>query len=738
MQELASRYLHLMPDVSTPNDPQVPFYSSVTCEKIRHGAELGTQYWVDNLTSPVRFSTAVNKILLDEPGRKTFVEIGPHGSLAGPVRQILKAASATNAEYTSVLTRSHDSHASLLRALGELWSGNHSLDLSAVFGTGGTFLTDLPLYPWHYEEPLWNESRLAREWRLREFPHHDILGSRVLESSTDHAPSWRNLLRADVVPWVKDHEIAGDVVFPGVGYAAMAGEAVRQLAGARDFTVRRVSISAAMILARDAAALEVVTQMHRMQLTSSSESSWYSFSVSSHQNGGWLRHASGEVRAGQGVERRLTAAPDIASLPRLVSAKAWYRKFRSMGIEYGPRFLGLRDMTADTREPQLVASVTNDVRDGESPYAIHPAALDCILQAVAPAVSHGLTRRMGAVGIPSYIEEMYVSPPASPEMTIHVVASDSPRTAYTANAEVVSNGELVARVKGVQMSFIGDSGNDAEEDLHAAVELEWKEDISLMDPAPLIRQSKNRQDVHALLDRFSTICMLETNHRLTGISPTRPHLEKYCDWLSSIAAEITAGRYSPQGEDNPIDNMNSQGRENTIAALHAQLMQTEAHAAAEAIHRITSDCISICEGTSDALALLLDDNVLHDLYDFMQNSDYATFLDLVAHQRPNTKILEIGAGTGGTTATILPAFQSAYGERMYSSYTYTDVSAGFFPAARERFKGYDSVEYAVLDISKNPLEQGFEPESFDFIVACNVSSPAMKDAKLCPLPRFSC
>lgn len=725
MKELASQYLHLMPDVSTPKDPQVSFYSSVTCEKISHGAELGTQYWVDNLTSPVRFSTAVDKILL-EPGRKTFVEIGPHSSLAGPVRQIFKAANATNAEYTSVLSRGQDSHASLLRALGELWSLNHSLDLGAIIGTdGGTFLPDLPLYPWHYEEALWNESRLAREWRLREFPHHDILGSRVLES-TEHAPSWRNLLRLDVVPWIKDHEIAGDIVFPGVGYVAMAGEAVRQLTtgGAGDFTARRVHIRAAMILNQDdAAALEVVTQLHRIPLTSAAESSWYAFSISSHQGGGWLKHASGEVRAGQGPERGLTV-PEIVPLPRLASAKAWYRKFRAMGIEYGPRFIGLRDITAGTtQEAQLVASVTDDVSEGESAYAIHPATLDCVLQAVAPAVSRGLTRRMGAVGIPSYIGEMYVRPPASPEITMRVTASESPRNAYIGDAVAVSGGELVVRVEGVQMSFIGDSGGDDEEDLHAAVELEWKEDINLMDPAPLIRQAKDRGEVHALLDRFAAVCMLETSHRLAGTIPTRSHLEKYRDWLSSVAAELTAGTYSSPEEDGKAASMDSTSRENTIASLHAQLMQTEAHAAAEAIHRITKACASIFDGTTDVLGLLLEGNVLHDLYDFMQNSDYSNFLELEAHKKPNLRILEIGAGTGGTTATVLPALQSAYGERMYSSYTYTDVSSGFFPAAKERFKGHAAVEYAVLDISKDPLEQGFEPESFDFIVACNVSHP---------------
>lgn len=719
MRELASRYLHLMPDVSTPKDPQVPFYSSVSCQKISHGSELSTQYWVDNLTSPVRFSTAIDNILL-EPGRKTFVEIGPHSSLAGPLRQIFKAVNATNVDYTSVLTRGQDSHASLLRALGELWLANHNLDLGAVFGTDGTFLTDLPLYPWHYEETLWNESRLAREWRLREFPHHDILGSRVLES-TDHAPSWRNLLRLDVVTWIKDHEIAGDIVFPGVGYIAMAGEAIRQLTGASDFTARRVHIKAAMILTQDTAALEVVTQLQKISLTSSSESDWYSFSVSSHQNGSWLKHASGEVRAGQGSERKVTT-PDVAPLPRLVSAKALYQKFRSMGIEYGPRFIGLKDITADTQQPQLVASVVNDVRDGESPYAIHPSTLDFILQAVPPAVSHGLTRRMRFVGVPSYIEEMYIRPPVLPEMRMHVVASESLKNAFTGDAVVVSNGELAVRMKGVQMSFIGDSEDEAEEDLHAAVELEWKEAINLMDSSSLICRAKDRREVHGLLDRFSKMCMLDTVHRLEGLTPSRAHLQKYRDWLNSVAVETKAGTYTDRGECDSIASMDSERGAKTIVSMHAQLMQTEAHAAAEAIYRITKDCVSICEGTTDVLGLLLEDNVLHDLYDFMQNSDYTKFLDLEAHQKPDVKILEIGAGTGGTTATILPVLTSAYGERMYSSYTYTDVSAGFFPAAKERFKSYSAVEYAVLDISKDPLEQGFEPESFDFIVACNVGT----------------
>jgi phospholipid N-methyltransferase len=95
-------------------------------------------------------------------------------------------------------------------------------------------------------------------------------------------------------------------------------------------------------------------------------------------------------------------------------------------------------------------------------------------------------------------------------------------------------------------------------------------------------------------------------------------------------------------------------------------------------------------------------------------------MELLSHSNPTLRILEIGAGTGSITATILKHLKSPYGERMYSKYTYTDISAGFFVAAKQRFKDYVEIEYATLDISKDPIEQGFKEQSFDLIVAANV------------------
>ena len=79
------------------------------------------------------------------------------------------------------------------------------------------------------------------------------------------------------------------------------------------------------------------------------------------------------------------------------------------------------------------------------------------------------------------------------------------------------------------------------------------------------------------------------------------------------------------------------------------------------------------------------------------------------------RVLEIGGGTGGTTATILAQFPADRTE-----YTFTDISPAFFAKAKERFKHHDFVEYKALNIENAPAEQGFMPHTFDMVVAANV------------------
>ena len=78
------------------------------------------------------------------------------------------------------------------------------------------------------------------------------------------------------------------------------------------------------------------------------------------------------------------------------------------------------------------------------------------------------------------------------------------------------------------------------------------------------------------------------------------------------------------------------------------------------------------------------------------------------------RILEIGARTGETSATLIP-FLSA----DKTIYTCSDVSLYFTNKTRDRFTDCSFVQSSILDIEQNPQTQGYELHSFDIIVASN-------------------
>ena len=80
------------------------------------------------------------------------------------------------------------------------------------------------------------------------------------------------------------------------------------------------------------------------------------------------------------------------------------------------------------------------------------------------------------------------------------------------------------------------------------------------------------------------------------------------------------------------------------------------------------------------------------------------------------RVIEVGAGTGSATSSVLPELPEGQFDYMY-----TDISAGFFAEAESRFgDGGGCIEYRPLDIEKDPIAQGFDAHAYDLIVASNV------------------
>ncbi|MEU4777389.1 class I SAM-dependent methyltransferase [Micromonospora sp. NPDC023633] len=89
------------------------------------------------------------------------------------------------------------------------------------------------------------------------------------------------------------------------------------------------------------------------------------------------------------------------------------------------------------------------------------------------------------------------------------------------------------------------------------------------------------------------------------------------------------------------------------------------------------------------------------------------------------RVLELGAGVGGTTADVLPALAD-----RPVVYQFTDVSRFFLEAARERFAGYGFLRYGLFDINADVLRQGVPAGSQDVLLAANVAHNAVDVTRL--------
>jgi microcystin synthetase protein McyG len=134
---------------------------------------------------------------------------------------------------------------------------------------------------------------------------------------------------------------------------------------------------------------------------------------------------------------------------------------------------------------------------------------------------------------------------------------------------------------------------------------------------------------------------------------------------------------------------------------------------------------SVLVGKQDSIEVLFPNGSMSDLEHMYQDSPISRLLNenirrvirnvLKAAEGSPIRILEIGAGTGGTSSYILPELQATQSE-----YIFTDVSPIFLSNAKRKFSAYSRARYEILDIENDPIAQGFKANNYDVIVASNV------------------
>ncbi|KAM5441355.1 Type I Iterative PKS [Microsporum ferrugineum] len=476
MREVSSQYLEMIGEISPRQRDETNsssrsspvMYSSLTGSMVSSVKELNAQYWVNNMQNPVQFSQGLLALLKHKkvaPGSTTrpvavhwggFLEVGPHATLQGPLRQVIDASNnkfAKSAPYVSMLVRGKNAMETSLNAAGVLWAAGCKVDMRAVNQHPNTanMLCNLPSYPWNHTRRFWHESYSSRSYRFPSHERSDFLGMPE-DSQNSHEPRWRNYLRISENPWIEDHTITGTVLYPGAGMLVMALEGVLRTADSSKavggFQMSDVMFERGLMISLDdGSPVETRISFHPHSIK---PDSWTFTVFSMTKDSSWAKHCSGTValiyeKASEVEDDRLDDALWQGQLDMhksllseadsvAINVDEFYKNLDTIGMRYGPTF---RNAVSLTAVPSMKASYGSVAvpdtkstmpKHHESPHVIHPATMDSIFHIMLASLNTGQPLKQAAV--PYSIEEIYI-------------ARDQPKesgTLYSGHGRLLSRG----------------------------------------------------------------------------------------------------------------------------------------------------------------------------------------------------------------------------------------------------------------------------------------------------------
>jgi acyl transferase domain-containing protein/NADPH:quinone reductase-like Zn-dependent oxidoreductase/NADP-dependent 3-hydroxy acid dehydrogenase YdfG len=553
MEAIAEDYLQSLYDIqprAVANN--VKFFSTVTGQ-LTNGQELGAQYWVRNMTQPVEFVSALEELFNTCQGRvmkhndidiKTICEIGPHGALQAPIKQFLEKHSLSNRiPMASALSRGKGADKTILTLMGGLWSTGYTVDLRKINNRDrkegrGQVLVDLPSYPWNHSVRYWHESYASRKARNPICGKLDYAGLPVVDFNPIE-PLFKNDLRTCELPWLVDHQVQNEIVFPAAGMICAAIEAGRhalksqsQLLGVE---LREIHIGKALMIPADGTGIQTYLSFkpYKVGIRSGSAAwqKWTFYTMSTQDIPS--EHASGliapvyraaytEVDQGKEAAAAMHSAAqtftEVSSLcTKSITKKQHYKGMMQIGINYGNKFqcldnikVGASVACASVTIPDTKSVMPSGV---ETSNLIHPAVLDALFQSSFPAAQSGHGTTLSEAMVPTQIDYIYVpvNLPQTPGQSLRSVTKTTKYGLKGVKADIV--GEILDKdsrslqVSGLLITSIGSNGTDnmpcIEENTIASKicsEVVLRPDVKILTEQQAVAMlGKNREDIISII-----------------------------------------------------------------------------------------------------------------------------------------------------------------------------------------------------------------------------------------------
>ncbi|TGJ78623.1 hypothetical protein E0Z10_g10141 [Xylaria hypoxylon] len=717
MLAIAAEYSELLACLTDESvrETNIPMVSSVTGKVVPARSLVKPQYWVENLVSPVRFSNALlelsqlpGSILPDGRAVTDVVEIGPHPALRRYVHDTFKATPFPQQRkepgYYFLLHREKNALRTFLEFIGRLFCLGYPVSLSTTDPSSQDQppapLVDYPQYPLNQSLHYWAEPRV------------------------------------DGIP-----------VFPGAGALVMAIEAVKQQVPSNlqvsSYLIKQARFLNPIVVDQNDNLTETILYLWPSQEASTKDALSYQVKICANRDGSrWLEcftaHLQVEVdqdncEVDRGKELHFEAArfsekhnEARAACDKSVSQQAFYEFTQEIGIQYLKSFQLLHEIVWD-RQMRAMASVRTPLQTRGSPTSLlHPTVLDAYLQLTLVPISDGISSKIDA-RVPSHLRNAWISAKGWDAVSaeVSVTAREIPGAGNHANdIHVISNeGRPLCVIEDLVLKKITakreTSGKKGSKLLYG---IDWKPQLSLLSPQQL-RQWCHRESspvdeptLESFLNNMESALIISLRQALRRISDedlrsTSPHIKRY---LSAVQRYTTEQFDSLDTQLDELDQLLSQCEQ-----------QRPDHGVTIAAARNLRELIT---RERDPLEVFFKDGLAERFYDSMTDDvfkpDVKRFLDLASHEKPNLRLLEVGAGTGSMTKRVLATLlelEARDGAAKFQDYTYTDISTAFFQAAQDRFHDSKSrIIYRKLDLEFDPIGQGYEEGAYDIILAGSV------------------
>ncbi len=435
-----------------PMATKIPLVSTVTGTFI-DGKELDSKYWWKNVREPVRFRQGIESLLKSETS--SFLEVGPHPVLGHSVKEIA-ASKSRKIQLAPSLNRKRPEHLCILDSLGQLYTRGFKIAWEKVIPPKGRFI-QLPTYPWQ-KEKHWSESEKSLRDRLGE-NGHIFLNNRIASP----IPTWTVELNSQFFPYIKDHVVNDQIIFPGAGYVEAGLALGRANSGSKICLLADVEFRS--LLQFDNAQLQTVS------FNLDDRSGQYGvYSKTGENTNDWQQHASGQLVLGdyKSPHETYDLSTALKAFDEELQPKEMYAMLHKRGLQYGEFFQIAKRVLLGTNDVLVQAEKSGRENDG---YILPPEVLDTAFHSLLTLIEGELPFVPQKIGKIVFLE----TPPK--KCWIHGTITSRSETSFYANIQLLdSEGEICVELFDVFMKALPKTQSSEKNSIDDLLyKLDWEE-----------------------------------------------------------------------------------------------------------------------------------------------------------------------------------------------------------------------------------------------------------------------